>query len=284
MKRKIITVLLAAVVLALTPCGILSQTHRNQGAGNSRGNSVARPGNTTTTRPATTINNNRPGNTNVKPGNSTNSNHGSSTIRPGGNNQFNPVRPGYNTGHSAPRPGVGATPSPRPSYSYRPPVISRWERPLPPPPVRTQYVPVYRVPSISNILGLTFGTLIDYGIRSLLTSGYDVAGTYSNGIYLNNVSQFGIIWPQVTIYYGVNGMNGARFQYSSYSPGNYNFNIAFNSLCAAYGNPVGSQTLNGVTSYTWWGGNNTGYITLQYGPGVAENGSYMYYTDLIYGL
>jgi len=40
---------------------------------------------------------------------------------------------------------------------------------------------------------------------------------------------------------------------------------------------------SGIVSATWWGGNNSGYVTLSYGPGMTETGGTMYYTDLIYG-
>lgn len=285
MKKRIFTIMTLAALLL--PFGISAQSHRNQGAGNHRGNvQTERPGGNNQNRPG--------GNSNVKPGgNNQNRPGGNSNVKPGGNNQNRPggnsaIRPGGNQNHrpdwgqSAPRPGVGATPSPRPNNFMRPPRLNRWERPLPPRPVFSG-IPVYGAPTISNILGLTFGTLIDFGVRTLLGAGYQIAGTWDNAIYLNNVSQFGLVWPQATIYYGVGGMNGARFQYSSYSPSTYNFNAAYNALCAAYGFPVAANDLNGTMTRTWWGGNNTGYITLQYGPGYGQDGRYMYYTDLIYG-
>ena len=153
---------------------------------------------------------------------------------------------------------------------------------MPPPPPRYTYVRV-GVPTIGDILGIAFGSLIDYGINSLINTGYQVVGTYDDIVYLNNVTQFGITWPEASMYYGPSGLRGARFQYGSYSPTDYRYRSAYSQLCAIYGQPVNVTNTGYVTTATWWGGNNTGYITLQYGPGVNQTGARMYYTDLIYG-
>ena len=79
-------------------------------------------------------------------------------------------------------------------------------------------------------------------------------------------------------------MSGARFQIASYSPTDLNFRLAYQQLSSIYGNPVSYDSNGGFPIVTWWGGNNTGYITLQYGPGVTSTGGQMYYTDLIYGM
>lgn len=212
-------------------------------------------------------NNKNPGHHN----NHENKNHG---------NKNNPGHHGgagnhYRPAHSVPPPGAG-------SHNARPPRQYRWERPVPPPPPRYNYVRV-GVPSINAVLGLTFGSLIDYGITSLLQCGYQVIGTWDNIVYLNNVTQFGITWPEASMYYDTRGLTGARFQYSSYSATNYYYRSAYSQLCAIYGSPVSATNAGNIITSTWWGGSNTGYITLQYGPGVNEAGARMYYTDLIYG-
>lgn len=244
------------------------------------------------TRPATT----RPGNSSTRPGNGS-TRPGSSTPRPGNNTKPRPgsslPRPGSGSNHgnrpgnSLPRPGSGghhaSRPTPPPRPAYRPPVLYRWERPLPPPPPRYNYVRV-GVPSIGSVLGLAFGSLIDYSIGSLINSGYTISSTYGgNTVYLSNVAQYGVTWPEATLFYIDGGLSGARFQYGSYSPTDYRFMTAYGQLCATYGEPVSYTNNNGYPVATWWGGNNTGYITLQYGPGVTNTGATMYYTDLIYG-
>ena len=318
MRKKVIyAILLAGMIFA--PATLPAQNLRGQGAGNHRGttattrpgnnntnqnkpNTTNRPGgnqnptrpggNQNTTRPGSNQNTTRPGGNHnpTRPGgnqNTTRPGGNQNTTRPGGNH--NPTRPGGHHGHlniwqSAPRPGVGATPSPGRYSGIRPPRLNRWERPLPPPPSRVQYVAPIGAPTISGILGLTFGTLINYGVNSLLNAGYNVAGTWDNSIYLNNVTQFGLIWPQATVYYGNNGMNGARFQITSFAANTASFNAAYNAICAAYGMPVSSTNYNGTMTRVWWGGNNTGYITLQFGPGYNEIGQSVFYTDLIYGM
>ena len=285
----------------------------NSGSRPNSGNSGSRPGNgNNNNRPGSGNhgnNNNRPGsgnhgNNNNRPGSGNHGgnnnrpgsgNHGNNNNRPGsGNHGGNNYRPGGNHGgghgyhpgggphygSSAPRPGAGSRPRP----IYRPPVSYRWERPLPPPPPRYRTVRV-GVPTIGSVLGLTFGTLIDYGVATLINAGYNVTSTYGgNTIYLTNVNQYGINWPQATIFYGNGGMSGARFQIASYSPTDLNFRLAYQQLSSIYGNPVSYDSNGGFPIVTWWGGNNTGYITLQYGPGVTSTGGQMYYTDLIYGM
>lgn len=211
--------------------------------------------------------------------------------RPGNSNRPNwngNRRPGG--GHSAPRPGAGGSyrpgndrywhNHPRPNYGRPKYHFGRW-RPLPPPPPRPRnyYVYNYSVPSISSILGITFGTLIDYGIRSLINAGYTVAGYQNNAIFLNNIPMLGLTWPQATVYYGNNGMNGALFQYRSdrYNAGTYD--DVYYQLCRTYGDPLESRSNGTSRSATWWGGNNTGYITLSVS---GQNNGY-YNTDLIYG-
>lgn len=271
-----------------------TSTGRPGGGGSNQGNgSGSRPGgnggnnhnggNGSTVRPGG--NGNNQGNAGNRPNSGNrpnNNNHG--TVKPGtGNNGGN-----HAGGTSAPRPGAGSQPghyNPYPSSNhYRPTYAYRWERPLPPRPTNYNYVRV-GVPSIGSILGLTFGTLIDYGINSLINTGYTVNSIYDNTIYLSNVTQYGVTWPEATIYYGPGGgMNGARFQYGSYGPSRYRFDTVYNTLCGIYGMPVGYNSDRNLITATWYGGNNTGYITLQYGPGLTQTGATMYYTDLIYGI
>ncbi|GEM_PF-386359 len=240
----------------------------------------------------------RPGGNN-RPGQG-NSGHG---YRPGGNNrpgQGNPGhcyrpggnhRPGY--GHrpgSAPRPGSGGVFRPRPDYRPPRPYHYGWPasyfgywRPLPPPPVRPYfYQPVYVTPTISSVLGLTFGSLIDYGINALVNAGYRIAGYQDNAIFLSNVGIMGYTWPQATVYYASSGgMNGALFQARSGSFRSSPYNKVYKQLCRAYGDPVETTSDGGdYHSATWWGGNDSGYITLTsdktYDTGDVE-------TNLVYG-
>lgn len=283
--------------------------NRPNGGNNNRPNGGNRPngnrpggGNNNRPNGGNHGNNNRPGNNSWNNGNHNRPNGGNHGNRPGdngyrpGNNHWNNGnhnRPGGNHwdhGTSAPRPGAGSVghgrpPGPGYGPGYRPPHFSRWERPLPPPPPRPRHFYGYSrpVPTIGTVLGLTFGSLIDYGINSLLNAGWTVTSAIDNAIYLTNVPQFGVVWPEATVFYGpAGGMNGVRFQYGAYSPTDYRFRTAYVQLCDMYGDPISYNYENGYPVATWWG--DSGYITLRYGPGVSQNGSRMYYTDLIYGM
>ena len=245
-----------------------------------------RPGGSTTTRPGG--NHNRPGgSTTLRPGGSHNRPGGSTTLRPGGNHN----RPGY--GNSALRPGTGSISRPRPmrpdhharpAFGWPTTYFGRW-RPLPPPPVRPTYYysASLSIPPISAVLGITFGTLIDYGIRSLINAGYSVAGYQNNAIFVNNVNIMGCQWPQATLYYGNSGMNGALFQFRSPSISSSPYSNVYTQLCSAFGQPVESISQNDYRSATWWGGNNTGYITLTTEGGYDTSGQRIFDTNLLYG-
>lgn len=223
------------------------------------------------------------------------------THRPGNNGHGN-MRPDHGRpphgGNSASRPGTAYRPGPRPNYNYmhhgyRPPRPGGgyWGAPpvnvyrpvywLPPRPPRPVYIS-YAVPSIGTILGLTFGSFIDAGINTLFNTGYNVLGYANNAVYLGNVSQLGLLWPEATVYYTDGLMSNTQFQYWTQAPDVARFNNVYAQLAATYGAPVSSNTYNGVTTVSWWGGNNTGYITLQYGPGNSASGLANYYTTLTY--
>ncbi len=222
--------------------------------------------------------NNAQGN-NRRPGNNGNQN------RPNHNNNNRPgFRPGSN---SHIRPGAGSKHHPRPKYrpSYGRPHthFGHW-RPLPPPPPRPAvvYTSTYVAPTISSVLGLAFGTLIEYGINSLINGGYNVSGYQNDAIFLSNISLMGYRWPQATVYYSTNGMNGALFQYrcSSWSASPYD--KVFRELCQSYGQPVEIHNNGANRSATWWGGND-GYITLTAEGGYDNVGMPYCDTNLIYG-
>ena len=278
------------------------------------GNNGNQPGGNNGVRPGGNPDNQPGGNNGVRPGgNNGNQPGGNSGVRPGGNPGSQPggnngVRPGGNssnrpgmTGHpgsSAQRPG-SYRPSvvrpnnhylqpnyrpPRPGGGYwGPPVVNTY-RPvfyLPPRPPRPVYVN-YSVPSIGTILGLTFGTFIDASLNTLFNAGYNILGYANNAVYLGNVHQLGFLWPEATVYYSDGLMSDTQFYYWTPRPDVLRFNSVYNSLVSIYGAPVSSNTINGVTTVSWWGGNNTGFITLSYGPGNSATGLANYYTTLTY--
>lgn len=229
-------------------------------------------------------NDNRPGNGDNRPGGNGINNRpgghgpgGNSAQRPGTAYRPTTVRPNYNymrPDYRPPRPGGGFI-APPPVNAYRPVYF------LPPPPPRPV---VFRpgIPTIGTILGLTFGTFIDNAIYSLYNTGYNVLGYSNNMVYLGNVNQLGYLWPEATIYYTDGLLSNTQFQYWTPLPDLARFNNVYRQLVATYGAPVSNSTYNGVTTVSWWGGNNTGFITLQYGPGTSATGLSNYYTTLTY--
>lgn len=280
--------LFASLMLALS---LTALPFSASAAGSERGNNGNRSHSSSTNRGNKSNNghSSRPSqNHNTKPSQNHNTKPSAPVVRPGNN-------PGHNPGHTpapAVRPGNHApAPAVRPGnvhhdngnhfghYKYRN-NWAPWRRPMPVRPPRP-HVHI-AAPPINVVLGLTFGSLINNGINALIRAGYNVLGSASDAIYLANVARYGVTWPEATIYYGNGGMSGARFQYGSRTPGYNHWETAYAQLCREYGTPIEQTVSNGSRTVTWWGGNNTGYITLQYNTDY-QSGYPVYYTDLIYG-
>ena len=238
-------------------------------------------------------NNNRPGNN----GNHGNGNHKPDYNRPGnnGNHGNNNHRPGNNEWHFG-RPNGGGghhhghvTP-PRPGHNHRPPMIAppmrphrpiahRWTRPVPPPAWR----PRPHAPSISAILGISFGTTLGLSLDYLYGRGYVVDGYGDNRVYLRDVNQFNYYWPDATLYYGNGGLTRSEFLYSTSYPDMIRYNALYNSLTGTYGAPVNYVTSGASVTATWFAP-NSGYVTLQYAPQYSVGGALRYFTIITFGL
>ncbi len=192
-----------------------------------------------------------------------------------------PQRPG---GHHTPPPPhqqPGRRPAPHRNWgrpSPPPPHYHRVPRPMPPRPVAPPpgYRPFVGAPAIRSILGITFGTLYGSALDFLSLNGYVIDGYADNTIYLSDVSLLNLTWPIATLYCNASGrLSSAQFSYYSVSAAMGRYNQTYNLLCGTYGPPI-SLTTNGATrSVMWYGGNNTGYITLEHS--YAGGG---YYTTL----
>lgn len=248
------------------------------------GNSQAiRPPHGNNNRPSGNHNGYRPnGNSGHRPPGTGIHRPGNSVHRPGGSlhrpptSLQRPGKPAYTRpGYRPPRPGGGY---------WGPPVLPayRWRHHAWHVPARPVYV-VTGVPTIGSVLGLTFGSLVDYGINALFSSGYNVLGYADNAVYLSNVPMLGFSWPYVSVNYVDGRMRYTQFQYWTPAYDTARFDRVYADLCSTYGTPLESGSANGITSFTWWGGSNTGYVTLQFGLGDDYNGGNQYYTNLIYG-
>lgn len=205
-----------------------------------------------------------------KPGHDTH--HGHSAPPPG----HHPHHDYKHHDYHPPRPGGGHWGPPPHNYHYH------WSRPLPPPPPVIVH-PHPGVPVIDMLFGVPFGMFIDYSINYLVQTGYNVLGYANNAIYMTSVSQFGYTWDDVQLYYNDGLFSSACLQYWSSSSSMSRFNNVYNQLCSLYGSPVSNNSSNGITSYTWWGGNQTGYVTLEFGYGRSDEGYVGYFTTVFYG-
>lgn len=194
---------------------------------------------------------------------------------PGGGHQFNPgPRPGGG-------PGYGHVP-PRPPYRpYMPARPMPFRAPVPPPGFR----PAPGAALFGPILGVAVGTAINASLNYLLGNGYAVTGYTTDAIYINNVSQLNMLWPNATLYYSAGGMlRGSEFVYSTPYFDQTRYNTAYGYLTGAYGMPASTMPLQGGGVRVNWFGYAGQYVSLQYQPGTAYDGSYRYFTTLSFGI
>ena len=152
-------------------------------------------------------------------------------------------------------------------------------------PPRPVYPAYFRpgIPTLGTVLGLTFGSFIDAGINTLFNSGYQVAGYVDNAIYLSNVRQLGYLWPEAIVNYTDGLMTGTQFYSWTSQPDPGRYDMVYEQLCRLYGAPVSdTYTSGGVRVCTWWAGQGTGYVSLQYGYSPSVTGLRSYYTALSY--
>lgn len=272
-----------------------SSSNRNHGGNHNPGN---RPGNNNNnSRPGS---DSRPGNNNNRPGN--NYPGGNSANRPNDNNRpGNPGgnhNPGNRPGNPGNRPGNGGA---RPGNNIGRPSHHDHSRPVAhhhhtPPPHRPHYARPWApprpprgwhlgtvYPTFSTVLGISFGSSLDFSLSFLLGSGYNIYSYGNDVVYLNNVNQLNLNWPDASLYYGVNGLDRGEFIYSTSYYDTMRYNDTYARLVAAYGAPV-STTYPSNGMQTCWFGNGGRFVTLQYMPAYGADGVMRYYTTLSFGL
>lgn len=246
----------------------------NNGNGNRPGNGNVNNGNHN--------GNNRPGNGNVGNGNHNRPGHDNG-FRPGGNNAHRPGNghgPHHGHGYDRPapppahRPGYRRPPMVRPGYRHPLPFFNNWHRPVPPPSWR--YRPGYG-PSFGTILGITLGATIDFSLNALYNSGYNVVNYGNNVVYLSNVPQMNLIWPEAALYYNNGLLYGSQFTYPTAYYDMSRYNTLYNVFMNQYGMPIQTTNAGGIISATWYGADNR-FVTIQFSP---LNGRY--YTTLSFG-
>lgn len=223
-----------------------------------------------------------------RPGNNGNNGNHNGNNRPGHNPGNNPGRPGHDFGHGGNRPGHNPG---RPGYGRPggphhfapPPHRPHYARPWAPPRPPRGWRPGRVYPTFSTVLGITFGSAFDISLAYLLNNGYNVYSYGNNIVYLNNVNQLNLLWPDASLYYGSRGLDRGEFIYSTSYYDTVRYNEAYARLVAAYGAPVStSYPSNGMQ--TCWFGNDGRFVTLQFLPTYGADGIMRYYTTLSFGL
>ena len=248
---------------------------------------ATRPGASTTTRPSAGNSQNKGQSTGVQPptnNNRPNNGNNTSAPRPGNNSNTNVGPATAPGGPSASRPGAGAamrpstmTPAPRP---YRPtPPPTAYTRPVPP----TSWRPTTGIPTISGILGITFGTGFNLSLNYLYGAGYNISGYGNNAVYLTDIYMLNYIWPDATLYYSNYGLTYSEFYYSTPYYDLARYNAVRANLIATYGPPVVTTIPAGGGYQTTWFGYNNSYITLTFSAATSMGGGIRYYTTLTYG-
>lgn len=168
-----------------------------------------------------------------------------------------------------------SVPSPPPYRAYRP-----VGRVLHRPALLPGYHPRVGCPVISAILGVTFGTMYLATLDYLQSMDYEIDGYDGNTIYLRNVRELGFNWPDAVMYYDDAGqLAGAQFSYSTSLDSPTRFNRLYSDLCETYGDPMSDEEQADYSAVTWYGGDEQGYVTLEYQ--LADG---RYYTILSYGI
>ena len=247
----------------------------NNGGGNHSGN---HGGNNGGYRPGGNHNDHNGG---YRPGGNHNDHNGG--YRPGGNHG------GYKPGHGNYHPGVNRPHDHHGMIVHRP---HSWVTPVAPPirhfrphhhhiicpVIPVGWHPWHKAPVIRGILGLTFGTAYYASLDYLFDRGYEIDGYYDGIVYLRNIVEMRVTWPDVMLNYGTNNaFNSAEFHYSTSFDDLGRFNYVHRELCRLYGSPMSYNESRSGIQAVWYGGNSIGYVTLEY--------SYMsgrYYTTLSY--
>ena len=247
----------------------------NNGGGNHSGN---HGGNTGGYRPDGNHNDHNGG---YRPGGNHNGHNGG--YRPGGNHGgYKPSHGNYHPGVNRPhdhhgvivhRPHSWVTPVAPPIRHFRP-HHHHIIRPV----IPAGWCPWHKAPVIRGILGLTFGTAYYASLDYLFDRGYEIDGYYDGIVYLRNIVEMRVTWPDVMLNYGTNNaFNSAEFHYSTSFDDLGRFNYVHRELCRLYGSPMSYNESRSGIQAVWYGGNSIGYVTLEY--------SYMagrYYTTLSY--
>ena len=176
------------------------------------------------------------------------------------------------------RPVAPPCPVSRPPMRPSRPVVRPWHRPVAPPAWR----PTRRVPFVRALFGLSFGMVVNQSLQQLRTAGYSIDGYDDNLLYLNNIREFGYLWPEGVVSY-VDGYV-ARTQLFYSTPG-YNrsrYNSIYSQLSRQYGVPLRSVLPGNGMQATWFASDGS-YIQLEFSAMNTYGSGSRYFTTLTFG-
>ncbi len=180
--------------------------------------------------------------------------------------------------HRPNRPVAPSRPVSRPPMRPSRPVVRPWHRPVAPPAWR----PTRRVPFVRALFGLSFGMVVNQSLQQLRTAGYSIDGYDDNLLYLNNIREFGYLWPEGVVSY-VDGYV-ARTQLFYSTPG-YNrsrYNSIYSQLSRQYGVPLRSVLPGNGMQATWFASDGS-YIQLEFSAMNTYGSGSRYFTTLTFG-
>lgn len=126
------------------------------------------------------------------------------------------------------------------------------------------------------------GTAFNASLNYLYANNYVVDGFADNQLFLRNVNAFNMMWPDAVLTYTNGYLTSGNFSYSTPYYDSTCYNRVFGVLSTTYGAPVSTIRQNNGWSATWWGYDNR-YVTLDFRPYYAVDGTLRYYTTLIVG-
>lgn len=186
--------------------------------------------------------------------------------------RHNPQHPGYGHHNKAHKPHV------MPPAGHYGPKRHAYRRPVTPPSFR----PHHRCPVIKTILGISVGTAFNVSLNHLINNGFIVDGYGNDVVYLRNVRQMSMIWPDATLYYGPGGLIGSEFSCSANYCDMTRYNQLYATFVTQYGAPVSVYQTGNRYGATWFG--HDGYVSLKFEQDYSRGGDMRYYTYLSFGL
>lgn len=135
---------------------------------------------------------------------------------------------------------------------------------------------------LQAIFGFTLGTAFNLTLDRLYATNCIVDGYADNQLFLRDVKAFNMVWSDAILTYHNGYLAAGNFSYSTPYYDSNCYNRVYASLNGMYGLPISTNRQGNGVSATWWGYDNR-YVTLDYRPYYASDGSLRYYTTLTVG-